>query len=484
MLFNSLDFIIFILIFFIGWPVLNKSCHSRWLYLTVASFVFYGWWNWYFLFLIVLSGMVDYSVAIMIDRNREAGKFWLVMSLAANLGILFIFKYYDFAVQNLNSIFNITGIKYTIGKANLLLPVGISFYTFQSMSYTIDVYRGKLKPTRNPFHFFAYLSMFPQLVAGPIVRASDILDQLASKSNISEHDKFVGLRLIAFGYFKKVVCADNIARAVNEAFAGEMVHNGLYWWLIAFMFACQIYCDFSGYSDIACGLARWMGYKFKPNFNHPYISASFSEFWTRWHISLSSWFRDYVYIALGGSRFGKAKMYRNLWITMMLSGLWHGAAWTYLAWGGVHSLYLSLEKLTGWPKKIQVLPLGKYINIVIVFVLVLLSWIFFRAETLSDALRIIKCMMTSFTVSPVSFYIKAIGYKAIAASLFIGLAHVILGLVFVPDNTALISIQEKISYNRSFVLVATAGQSVFVGFILFCCIFFRGNAQEFIYFQF
>ena len=365
MLFNSVIFLLFAALFFLGWQIANKQNNIRWFYLTAASLFFYGWWDWRFIFLIVASGLIDFWAGLAMQNRPHRKTLYLVASLAGNLGSLAAFKYSSFFAENIDLI-AITlgqdwGVQERLPSALLILPVGISFYTFQSMSYTIDIYRGQLKPTKNILHFFAYLSMFPQLVAGPIVRARDILEQLKTKHIVTEQDRWDGTRLILGGYFKKVVIADNLGIVVERAFSSpDPSQSSVHWWAIAIAtaFAFQIYCDFSGYSDIARGLARWMGYRFKLNFNHPYIAVSIRDFWTRWHISLSTWFRDYVYIPLGGSRNGTFRSHLNMWITMIVSGVWHGAAWTFVIWGVLHALYLSLERLNRWPEQVAQLPLG------------------------------------------------------------------------------------------------------------------------------
>ncbi|MBN2441004.1 MAG: MBOAT family protein [Spirochaetales bacterium] len=268
---------------------MNKRQNLRWIFIIITSAVFYGWWDWRFLFLIAASGSIDFFAALGIKRWQNHKKLFLILSIIGNLGSLGIFKFLFFFTSNFNYFFSFLPIHFSLTVLQLTLPVGISFYTFQSMSYTIDVYRGNLKPTTNPLHFFSYIIMFPQLVAGPIIRASDLLPQLATGTPVTEENRYKGLTLIIHGYFKKVVIADTLGYAVNIAFgANNPVESSPFWIMIIIMFAFQIYCDFSGYSDIAGGLAKWMGYDFSLNFNHPYISRSLREFWSRWHISLST----------------------------------------------------------------------------------------------------------------------------------------------------------------------------------------------------
>ncbi len=358
MQFNSLVFVLFALLFFAGWPVLKRRPGGRWVYLVIASFVFYGWWDWRFLFLIIFSGLIDYFAGLGIDRFPTRKKTLLVFSLVGNIGSLAVFKYLDFGVNNVNHLLAWLNVDAQIPAANLILPVGISFYTFQSMSYTIDIYRGQLKPTANVFHFFAYLSLFPQLVAGPIVRARDLLPQLQQSHPLTEADRWEGLQLIVRGLFKKVVIADALAPVVDAAFStGSPTLSGAYWWLIVTMFAFQIYGDFSGYSDIARGLGRWMGYDFPLNFDHPYIAASFRDFWQRWHISLSSWLRDYIYLPLSRSFLRRNPSRTNIpnlilpaLVTMLISGLWHsttkyGIQVNLLLWGGLMGSLIVFENV-------------------------------------------------------------------------------------------------------------------------------------------
>jgi len=473
LLFNSLEFILFGLIFFGLWPLLRKWKNTRWIYLTGASFVFYGWWDWRFLLLILGSGLIDYFAALAMVRWSRRRRVFLIASILGNVASLGVFKYLDFLIGNLNGLAGMFGFDVSLSPVGLILPVGISFYTFQSMSYTIDVYRKQLKPTHNIFHFFAYLSMFPQLVAGPIVRAADLLPQLETAQPTTRKQRFDGLRLTVYGFFKKVVVADTLAKFVDTAFGSETLsQSSSYWWLIMTMYAFQIYCDFSGYSDIARGLAKWMGYEFPLNFDHPYISTSIREFWSRWHISLSTWFRDYVYIPLGGSRKGELSSHINMWFTMTVSGLWHGAAWTFVVWGALHAFYLSIERVTNWPKKIRRIPAGKHIALVIVFVLVLISWVFFRAQSFAQAGAILKTM---FLVDPrhpgLGSIINSIDAFAIALVLLMAArqAYLYLGL----GNSSWATSRW-----------AEAARPVLMAILIAASVFLRGPSEAFIYFQF
>ncbi len=397
MLFNSVIFLVFAAVFFAFWPLMRRRQNARWAYITVASFIFYGWWDWRFLFLIIGSGLLDFFSGLGMVRWPARRKLFLLLSILGNVGSLAMFKYSHFVATNLDQLLAALGIEpflaVNIPAFMLILPVGISFYTFQSMSYTIDIYKGHLQPTRNVLHFFAYLSMFPQLVAGPIVRAADLLPQLRTYRPTTEQQRWEALRLIVHGFFKKVVIADNLAPVVATAFAGHYDSDGtVFWWTTVTMFAFQIYCDFSGYSNIARGLGKWMGYEFPVNFNHPYTAVSFNDFWRRWHISLSTWFRDYVYIPLGGSRRGRLRYHVNMWITMLVSGLWHGAGWTFLIWGGMHAAMMSLERITGWPERLSKRRGGSVVSTLIVVAGAWVAWVMFRATTISQAGHILNRM--------------------------------------------------------------------------------------------
>ena len=331
MSFNSITFLVFISLFFLFWPLVKRKQNTRFLFIIFSSFVFYGWWDWRFLFLILFSGLVDYFAAIFIAKQPKRARFYLILSLCVNLASLSVFKYSTFIASQIETFLQFADV--TIDLQNelppftLILPVGISFYTFQSMSYTIDVYNGKLKPTNNILHFFSYLVMFPQLVAGPIVRAKDFLSQLTINRKISGLEFWNGIKLILLGYFQKTVLADNLGVFVDTAFAGVDNLSGIYWWIVMSCFAFQIYFDFSGYSQIARGLAKLMGYHFRMNFNHPYLATSLKDFWSRWHISLSTWFRDYVYIPLGGGKIWKVQI-KFKYVD------YHALIWS-LAWSGI-----------------------------------------------------------------------------------------------------------------------------------------------------
>lgn len=472
MLFNSIDFLIFSLLFFGFWPVFNRSNMARWLYLTVMSFVFYGWWDWRFIFLIIASGLIDFFCGIAIVKFEKRKKLFLILSLVGNLGSLSVFKYSAFFAKLADDLLSGFGynphLQNNIPDFALILPVGISFYTFQSLSYTIDIYRGRLKPTGNILHFFSYLAMFPQLVAGPIIRAKDMLRQLAEKRKATSLQKWDGIKLVIFGLFQKMVIADNLSFFIDSAFEGKMTWTGSgYWWLVMIAFSFQIYCDFSGYSLIARGIAKYMGYHFKMNFNHPYLSRSLKEFWGRWHISLSSWFRDYVYIPLGGSKKGVYAGISFIWITMLLSGLWHGANYTFLLWGASHAFLLSFERITKWQKRTG-LSRFSLLTIIIIFIQTTAAWVFFRSETAGQAWDILNKMF-SFEKSTAGF--SDYYYNNL---FFLGLA-ILIEITILIRRRSMTVLHLYRKYSVDIWLVSLA---------IVMIVLFRGEGKQFIYFQF
>ncbi|MBF1097142.1 MAG: MBOAT family protein, partial [Riemerella sp.] len=342
MIFNSIDFAIFLpIVFLIYWYLADKGLKLQNLFILAASYVFYGWWDWKFLMLIVFSTLVDYTIGCLLknQENEKKRKILLYTSLIINLSFLGFFKYYNFFVENFVEAFTLFGIKLNIETLNIILPVGISFYTFQTLSYTIDVYQRKLEPTKDLIAFASFVTFFPQLVAGPIERATDLLPQFYKKRVFDYHKAVDGLRQILWGLFKKIVIADNCAQFANIIFNNSADYSGSTLVLGAIFFAFQIYGDFSGYSDIAIGTSRLFGFELKKNFHFPYFSRDIAEFWRRWHISLNTWFRDYIYIPLGGSRGGTAMKVRNTFVIFVVSGFWHGANWTFIAWGLLNAIY-------------------------------------------------------------------------------------------------------------------------------------------------
>lgn len=380
MLFNSLNFLGFFLLVYAGYLALRTHHRGQNLWLLAASYVFYGAWDYRFLGLIVLSSGLDFVCASRIHRSPglQGRRRWLSLSVLANVGALAVFKYFDFFTGSLAALLQLPADSLTL---NLTLPVGISFYTFQSLSYTIDVYRGSLKPCRSLPDFALYVSFFPQLVAGPIERASRLLPQFLAPRKISAQDIEVGLYLIIWGYYKKVVVADNLAVIVERVFSSKNP-AGLDVWLALVAFAFQVYGDFSGYSSIARGLARLMGFRLTRNFLHPFFAATPSEFWRRWHITLSQWLRDYLYIPLGGSRVARPRLYRNLLLTMGVGGLWHGASWNFVLWGLYHGLLLCLARFLG--VKSSQNAAKQVVQVGLTFLATLYGWLLFRATSLGQ----------------------------------------------------------------------------------------------------
>jgi D-alanyl-lipoteichoic acid acyltransferase DltB (MBOAT superfamily) len=400
MLFNSIEYFFFLPLVCVIYFILPIK--GRWVFLLASSYFFYGYWKPEYLILIIISSVIDYFVALKIEKSENIlwKKIWLFTSLCSNLGLLFTFKYFIFFNNVIADIFGLFNHSYIPPVVELLLPVGISFYTFQTLSYTIDVYKGELKAENNFLKFALFVSFFPQLVAGPIERAKHLLPQFDKTFAFSPERTFDGLLLIFWGLFKKVVIADSLAVIANQYFNTPEDSSSLDLIKAAYAFTFQIYCDFSGYSDIAIGSARIMGYDIMENFNSPYLAKSISDFWSKWHISLSTWFRDYVYIPLGGNRKGKLKQNRNIFIVFLLSGLWHGANYTYIIWGLYHGTLLLLENLISEIKKhIRInwkTPILQGITNIIftllTFHLVVIGWIFFRASNLNQAWLILyKC---------------------------------------------------------------------------------------------
>ena len=394
MLFNSFVFLFFLpIVFVLYWHVFRRSLRWQNLFVVAASYVFYGWWDWRFLLLIVFTSLCSYGSGLLIERcarqdNMRRAKCWTGLNIVVNLLVLGVFKYFNFFADSLQTLFAGVGMTLDAPTLKVILPVGISFYTFQALSYTIDVYRRQLPATRDAAAFFAYISFFPQLVAGPIERATNLLPQFQNRREFDYAKAVDGLRQMLWGFFKKLVVADNCAVAVNTIWESYPDQSGLALWISAFLFTFQIYCDFSGYSDIAIGCAKLFGIRLRRNFNVPYFSRNIQEFWRRWHISLMTWFRDYVYIPLGGSHGGRWMTIRNILIVFLLSGLWHGADWTFVLWGLYHGILLSLLLLIGHQTKYKDtvadgrwLPsLMEVVQMTFTFVLVLIGWIIFRAE--------------------------------------------------------------------------------------------------------
>ncbi len=386
MLFNSFEFGVFlVVVFFLYWFVTNRNLKMQNLLIFVSSYVFYGWWDWRFLSLIAFSTIIDYSVGLGLAKNEGKKQRALLLwtSIIVNLGFLMFFKYYNFFVDSFVGAFTFFGFSFNARSLSIILPVGISFYTFQTLSYTIDVYNRKLKPTKDFIAFGAFVSFFPQLVAGPIERATHLLPQFYTPRKFDYDNASAGLKMMLWGMFMKVGVADRVSLYVDNVYGNVSMHSSVSLIVATIFFAVQIYCDFGGYSLIAIGCAKLFGFSLMKNFNRPYLAGSFKEFWQRWHISLSSWFRDYLYIPLGGSRNGSFKTQRNLFVTFVVSGFWHGANWTFIVWGALHGAYLVIEK------SLSMIKLPKPLRIVIVFILACFSWIFFRAASVGAAFDII-----------------------------------------------------------------------------------------------
>lgn len=402
MLFNSIEYLIFLpLTFLLYWFAFRKSLRLQNLFVVIASYIFYCWWDWRFAILIAFTSLCSFVSGRLVGNfaQKSVSAKWIKMvtiaNVVVNLGILCVFKYYDFFVESFAQLFDFQSDKFLL---NLLLPVGISFYTFQALSYTIDVYKKKIEPTKDVVAFFAYVSFFPQLVAGPIERATNLLPQFEKPRTFDYAQAADGMRRILWGLFKKVVIADNCADYVNEVFNNYGNYSGSSLLIAGVLFAFQIYGDFSGYSDIAIGSAKLFGINLKDNFRNPYFSRDIAEFWKRWHISLNKWFVDYVYIPLGGSRVSKAKIVRNIFVIFLLSGLWHGANWTYVTWGAYHAtLFLPLILLDKNKRFRDVVAADRALpswqemaRMLLTFTLVVFGWIIFRADNIAVAGEIFR----------------------------------------------------------------------------------------------
>jgi len=418
MLFNSIEFVLFLsLNLLLFWGIFNRvSISARNLFLLSISYFFYGWWDYRFLGLIILSSFIDYICGHHIYHSKTTikKKFLFATSLASNLGILFFFKYYGFFSKELVSLMGQLGYTANIQTLNIILPVGISFYTFQTLSYTIDIYRGRLEPTKDFIAFFAFVSFFPQLVAGPIERAKHLLPQFFQKKEFNYTMASEGFRYMLWGFFAKIAVADSVAPIVDRIFANYETFNAGTLALGAILFSVQIYGDFAGYSNIAIGTAKIFGFDLMQNFNNPYFSSSIREFWSRWHISLSTWFRDYVYIPLGGNKCSRIRNGLNAMATFIISGLWHGANWTFVAWGVIHGFVYILSKPFTLKHAETNSKMTKLVSIVLTFMVVCFAFIFFRANSINQAFHFIARF---FTLSGGETIISAMGILSIAIAL-------------------------------------------------------------------
>ena len=482
MLFNSIDFAIFLpIVFVLYWFITNHNLKIQNLLIVVSSYVFYGWWDWKFLSLIVFSTIVDYTVGLKLkdEQVQFKRKALLWTSILVNLGFLGFFKYYNFFLENFVAAFSFFGSEISANSLNIILPVGISFYTFQTLSYTIDIYKRKLEPTKDLIAFSAFVSFFPQLVAGPIERATNLLPQFYSKRTFDYSEAVDGMRQILWGLFMKVAIADNCAIYANQIFNNSADMNGSTLVLGALFFTFQIYGDFAGYSNIAIGTARLFGFNLMQNFAFPYFSRDIAEFWRRWHISLSTWFRDYLYIPIGGSRGGIWMKVRNTFIIFIVSGFWHGANWTFIVWGALNAIYFLPLLLTEKNRnhldvaaKGRNLPTAReFMSILITFGLTVFAWIFFRAENIGHAISIIDIIfsVTIFEAPNFNGLTKAI----IIA--FLVMIFLLIEWIGRSDNYGIENL--GMSWNRIYRWA--------MYFILISMLFILSSQeQEFIYFQF
>lgn len=490
MLFNSIDFAIFLpIVFFVYWFIVNKSLKLQNLFIVTASYVFYGWWDWRFLFLMALTTLLSWLSGILIKRERRNTTNEVILkkklrliaasNIIINLLILGFFKYYNFFVDNFVAAFRLFGNELNVNTLKIILPVGISFYTFQALSYTIDVYKKKISPTEDIVSFFAYVSFFPQLVAGPIERATNLLPQFQVK-RVFDYTKAVdGMRQILWGLFKKVVIADNCAEFANQIFNNSAEMNGSALVLGALFFTFQIYGDFSGYSDIAIGSARLFGFNLMKNFAFPYFSRDIAEFWRRWHISLTTWFRDYLYIPLGGSRGSMGMKIRNTFIIFLVSGFWHGANWTFIAWGALNAIYFLPLLLTKKNRsnldivaQSRNLPtLKELFQMLFTFSITVLTWIFFRAQNLNHAFDYLQEIFSRslFLVPNFSDRPKAVFVMSLVIFFFL--------LEWIGREQEYAVAKIGVNWRK------TVRWSFYI-FIAFMIFLLGGQQQSFIYFQF
>lgn len=479
MFFNSFEYAIFLpIIFIIYWFILNKNLKLQNLFLLISSYFFYSCWDWEFLFLLAFSTILDYISGLKIynSNTQIKKKIWLIISVSINLGFLGFFKYYNFFIESFADLIQKLGFTAHYSTLNIILPVGISFYTFHGLSYVFDIYNKKIKPSHNWIEYALFVSFFPLLVAGPIERATHLLPQIEKPRKFNYELAVSGLKQILWGLFKKIVIADNCAKAVNLIFNSYESQSGGTLFLGAILFSFQIYGDFSGYTDIALGSGKLLGIKLIKNFNYPYFSRSIAEFWRRWHISLSSWFKDYLYIPLGGSKGGTIKRIRNTFIIFLVSGFWHGANWTFILWGGLNALFILPSIIFKTNRnnmdivaKGKILPNFKeFFQIVYTFLLASFAWIFFRSESLSQAFSYINKMFNSIHLPDVSIF---------NLSLFPLLLLLILVEWKGRENNYAI---EKLFYKSK----TCIRWGFYYILIILMLVFGQKNSQEFIYFQF
>jgi alginate O-acetyltransferase complex protein AlgI len=487
MLFNSIEFLFFFpIVFILYWLVFQKKIKIQNALIVVASYIFYGWWDWRFLFLILFSTILDYSIALKLQNQEKQNirKRYLCLSILINIGFLAVFKYFNFFVDSFVDAFGLLGITLQKTTLNIILPVGISFYTFQTLSYTIDVYKKKLEPTKDLIAFTAFVSFFPQLVAGPIERASNLLPQFYQKRQFDYAKAVDGLRQILWGLFKKIVIADNSATIVNEVFNNYQSYNGFILMYGTIMFSFQIYGDFSGYSDIAIGTARLFGFNLKKNFDFPYFSRDVAEFWRRWHISLTTWFRDYIYIPLGGSEGSLINKIKNTFIIFLVSGFWHGANWTFIFWGLINAiLFIPLMLRNKNKRYVEIVAYNKitpnikeFIQIIFTFSLISLSWIYFRAENILQANQYLISLFNFFPLKEnIANFYNFLFWKTKMIEILVILLFIFIEWFGRREEYGL----KHFIFCRNIII----RYSVYY-FIIYMIIWNGGSNQEFIYFQF
>lgn len=495
MVFNSFAFLIFFPIVLLLYRILPLKW--RWVMLLIFSYYFYMSWQADLLYLIMFTTVISYACGLLIEKyegKRDKQKICMIVAVVASLVVLFFFKYFNFLAENIVGLINLIGFNVSDFSLDLILPVGISFYTFQTLSYVIDVYRGSIKAERHFGYYALYVSFFPQLVAGPIERPENLLPQLKKKNPFNANDSLVGLKFMMVGFFKKIAVADQISKYVDTVYNNAdtidfNTANGLTVLVATVLFAVQIYCDFSGYTDIAIGCSRIMGIRLMQNFNDPYSAVNIKDFWRRWHISLTSWFTDYIYIPLGGSRCSKARHLTNIMIVFLVSGIWHGAAWTYILWGVMHGVYQVVGNLTAKPRSALIAKLGFNekgaivcgVRRVITFALVCIAWMMFRANSLYDFGVLFKTLFTGWSGVSFSASMQAIGMDLVSA------VAAVLSVILIKQFD--LQINTKPDENNSAELLNPARASAYVcvcwTIAVAWLILLASNVESsFIYFQF
>ncbi len=477
MLFNSLTFLLFFAwVLAVHYSPLSWSIKKG--HLLLASYAFYAAWNPPFVMLLWLSTLVDWQVAKKLDQQQQPQKrkHWLWLSLTVNLGMLVVFKYADFLLANFQGLLNYLGVEVTFADPGLILPMGISFFTFQTLSYTLDVYYKRLKPWHGFWDYALFVSFFPQLVAGPIVRAKTFLPQLLKQTKINTSQFSIGITFFVIGLFLKMVMADNFfAPIVDQVFANHASIDRASSWLGSLFFSAQIFCDFSGYSLCAIGLAMCLGFMLPINFRSPFAAVGFSDLWRRWHISLSSWLRDYLYIPLGGNRSGQYKRYRNLMLTMLIGGLWHGAAWTFVIWGALHGLFLVIEQLlknTSLAQQLKTNALTQWLLALLTFMAVMLAFVVFRSENVAQAWLIISTMFSwQQSTESVNHVVKQDAWLWVVCGAFV---LMMLTQWFMRNRVLSDVIQQT----------HAAVRAVLLTIAILLILLSTGNSNAFIYFQF